>query len=80
MCVGVIFLMFLGKSFVISCIVEILNLRGIPGFLLVGFIGRGGGVSWSIPASCCMRAGSRVWIGFVGSIFAASLTAAHHFM
>ena len=44
-CIGVIFSMFLGMSFMISCIMEVLNLRGIPGFLLVGFIGRGGCVS-----------------------------------
>ena len=35
MCAGVIFSMFLGISLVISCIVDSLNLFGIPRFLLV---------------------------------------------
>jgi len=41
---GVIFSMFLGILFVISCIVDSLNLFGTPGFL-VGFMRKGGGAA-----------------------------------
>ena len=41
-CFGMIFSMFPGISLVISCIVDSLNLLGMPGFLLAGFMGRVG--------------------------------------
>ena len=41
-CNGRIFSIFSGISFVISCTVNSLNLLGMPGFLFVGFMGRGG--------------------------------------
>ena len=44
-CAGAIFSMFLGVPFVISCIVDSLNLFGIPRSLLVGITGRGGGAA-----------------------------------
>ena len=79
-CVGVIFSMFPGMSFVISCIVEDLNLFGMPGFLLAGVMGRGGGVVSCLPASHCRWAGSRSCMGFVRSVFAANHAAACCFM
>jgi len=39
------FSMFLGILFVIPCIVGSLNLFGMAGFLLVGFMGKGGGAA-----------------------------------
>ena len=47
MCVCVIFSTFLGINLVISCIVDSLNLCGMPGLLLVGIVGRGGGAAES---------------------------------
>src|SRR6267154_3997741 len=79
-CVGVIFSMFPGMSFMISCIIEDLNLFGMPGFLLAGVMGRGGGVVSCLPASRCRWAGSRSCMGFVRSVFAANHAAACCFM
>ena len=42
-CDGIIFSIFSGISLVISCTVDSLNLLGMPGFLLVGFMGSGWG-------------------------------------
>ena len=74
-CVGMIFSIFLGIFFVILCIVDSLNLFGIPGFL-VGITGRGGGVLSCLSISRCKWTGRRLCTGFVGSIFAASRAAA----
>ena len=53
MCFSMIFSKFLGIFFVISCIVDSLNLFGIPGLLFVGIIGRGGGVLLCLSVSHC---------------------------
>ena len=80
MCVGIIFSMFSGISFVISCIVDSLNRLGMPDFLLVGIMGRDGGSASCLSFLRCRWAGSRSCMGFVGSIFAASRAAARLFM
>ncbi len=76
MCVDVIFSVFLSMSFVISCIVDSLNLFGMPGFLLVGTMGRGGGAASCLSASHCRCTGSRSCTGFVRLVFVTSHTAA----
>src|SRR5258706_2098344 len=76
MCVDVIFSVFLGMSFMILCIVDSLNLFGMPGFLLVGMMGRGGGVASCPSASRCRCAGSHSCTGFIRSVFLASCAAA----
>ena len=79
MCFGMIFSMFPGISLVISCIVDSLNLLGMPGFL-AGFMGRGGGVVSCLSASRCRWAGSHLCMGFIESIFVARHAAARCFM
>ena len=52
-CFGMIFSKFLGIFLVISCIVDSLNLFGIPSLLFVGITGRGGGESSCLSVSRC---------------------------
>jgi hypothetical protein len=80
MCDSVIFSIFTGISLVILCIADSLNLFGIPGLLLVGFVGRNGGVVVRLLFSIHSWVGSRSYMGFVGSIFAANRAAARCFM
>ncbi len=63
---GVIFSMFFGISFMILCIVDSLNFFGMPDFLLVGIMGRDGGVALCLSASCCGWAGNHSCTGFIG--------------
>src|ERR1700679_791317 len=75
-CVGVTLSTFLGISPVTTCIVDSLNLFGMPGFLLVGLMGRGEGAALCLPASRCKWTGSRSCTGFVVSTLATNLAAA----
>ena len=63
-----------------STVVDSLNLCGIPGFLLVSIMGRGGDAVLSLSFSCCKWAGSRSCTRFMGLIFAANCAAACIFM
>jgi hypothetical protein len=79
-CDGVIFSIFTGISLVISCIVDSLNLFGMPGLLLVGFVGRNGGFVVCLLFSLRSWVGSQLYMGFVGSILTANHAAACCFM
>ena len=72
-CVGVIFSRFLGVSFIISCIMDSLNLFSMPSFLLTGFIGRGRGVASCLLVSCCSWAGKCSCMGFLELVLATTV-------
>ena len=79
-CDGRIFSIFSGISFVTLCTIDSLNLLGMPSFLFISFLGRGG-----VGVVCLLLLlhswiGSHLWIGFVGLILTASCAAAHCFM
>jgi hypothetical protein len=63
-CGGVVFSVFSGISLVISWIVDSLNLFGMPGLLLAGFIGRIGDVMVCPLFPLCSLVGSQLWMGF----------------
>ena len=75
MCDGRIFSIFSGISFVTLCTIDSLNLLGMPSFLFISFMGRGG-----VGVVCLLLLlhswiGSHLWIGFVGLILTASCAA-----